>query len=123
MVSKKEVASQQDEFRQHIISALETKVQRLAAFFNLHENAFIDGTLSRKFKHLIALAAAIAQRSDENISHQIAEALRSGATREEISEAVTVAVLTATIPSLVAGVGALASAAEFEGKEMSSSQR
>jgi alkylhydroperoxidase/carboxymuconolactone decarboxylase family protein YurZ len=118
VISEKEVASQQDELRQHIINALETKVQRLAALFNLHENAFTEGALGTKFKHLIALAVAVAQRSEENILHQVAEALQSGASRDEIKEAVTVAVLTTAIPSLVAGVEALASATEFEGKHL-----
>jgi len=122
MIDGKEIVSQQDERRRQVISALSTNAPRLAAFLNLYQSAFIDGTLSSKVKHLIALATVVAQRSDENISYHVGEALRSGASRDEIREAVTVAVLTAGTPSLLAGMEALASVAEFEGKEMISSK-
>ena len=121
MICGKNTESQQDELRHHAINILGTKVQHLVAFFDLYQDAFTDGALSRKVKHLIALAMVIAERSDENISHQVGEALRSGASRDEIREAVTVAVLTAGAPSLLAGVEALASIAQFEAKEMMSS--
>ncbi len=118
MNSEKETAAQQDRLRQHIISTLGTRVERLVALYSLYENAFTDGALSSRVKHLIALAMVIAHGKDVNISHEVGEAVKSGASRDEIREAVTVAVLTAGITSLPAGIEALASAAQFEAKEM-----
>jgi len=71
MIDGKEMVSQQDERRSQVISALGTNAPRLAAFLNLYQSAFIDGTLSSKVKHLIALATVVAQRSDQNISHHV----------------------------------------------------
>ncbi len=112
MVCGTELLPQLDESRHQGISTLEPKVHRVAAFVDQYENAFTDGALSSKVKRLIALAMTIAQNSDENISHHMGEALRSGASGDEIREAVTVAVLTQ----------ALASVGQFEAKEMMSSK-
>ncbi len=119
----KKDASPEYKSRQHIISTMGTRVERLVAFNSLYENTFVDGALSSKVKRLIALAMVIAQGREENISHQVGEALRSGASRDEIREAVTVSVLTSGTASLPAGIEALASVAEFEARELVSSDR
>jgi len=61
---------------------------------------------------------AIGERSHETITYHVREALQAGASRDEISEAVTVAVFMAGVPSLLAGVEALASVTQFEAEKV-----
>ena len=90
-------------------------------YFSLYENAFVQGALSSNVKHLIALAMAVGERTSENITYHVTEALRAGASHDEIKEAVTVAVLIAGVPSLLSGVEALASMMQYEAQKMISS--
>jgi alkylhydroperoxidase/carboxymuconolactone decarboxylase family protein YurZ len=112
---------QKDDLRHQLASAFGTDVQRLLVFFSLYENAFVPGALPSSVKHLIALAMAIGERTSENITYHVNEALRAGASHDEIREAVTVAVLIAGVPSLPSGVEALASMRQYEGQKVLSS--
>ena len=110
-----------DDLRHQVATALGADVQRLFVFFSLYENAFVQGALTSNVKHLIALAMAIGERASENITYHVNAALRAGSSRDEIREAVTVAVLVAGVPSLLAGAEALAAVAQFEARKMTSS--
>jgi len=65
----------------------------MKAFWGLHTAAMADGALDTKTKELIALAISVATRCDDCISHHIYDALEAGGTKEEISDALGVAVL------------------------------
>lgn len=67
----------------------------------LAKAAFGAGLLDRKTKELIAIGIAIAARCDECIGFHVSDALKAGATREEIVEALGVAVLMGGGPSLM----------------------
>lgn len=106
---------------QQLASSFGVDVQRLFVFFSLYENAFVQGALSDKVKHLIALAIGISERASETIAYHMNEALQVGASREEIRESVTVAVLLAGVPSLISGAEALATLARLEAEQLTSS--
>lgn len=60
-----------------------------------------EGSLSRKTKELIALAIAVSRQSEWCIAYHTKQALRAGASDEEIIEAAWLAVLMAGGPALM----------------------
>jgi AhpD family alkylhydroperoxidase len=85
----------------------------MAAFGQLHKETTADGALAGKEKKLIALGIAIALRCTPCILVHLNDALHDGATREEITEAIGVAVLMAGGPAAMYGSDALAALDEF----------
>lgn len=75
--------------------------QTMAGFASLHKAACQPGALDAKTKELIALAIAVASRCDNCIAFHAHDALKSGASREEIDEALGVAVLMGGGPALM----------------------
>ena len=65
----------------------------MEAFTKLHKTAVATDTLDAKTKELIALAISITSRCDDCIAHHTHDALEAGATREEIADAIGVAIL------------------------------
>ena len=86
----------------------------MAGFSQLHQDSMSDGALSTKTKELIALAIAITVRCDGCITFHVHDALKSGATHEEIVEAIGVAVLMGGGPSVVYGSEALEALVQYE---------
>lgn len=87
----------------------------MAGFGQLHQSATTDGSLNTKTKELIALGIAITVRCDGCISYHVHDALKAGATREEIVEAIGVAVLMGGGPAVIYGSEALEALNQFEG--------
>ncbi len=88
----------------------------MQAFVQLHESTFANGTLSPKFKELMALAIGISVRCDGCISYHVHDALEAGASREEIVETIGVSILMGGGPAVVYGSQALKALNEFEEK-------
>ncbi len=86
----------------------------MKGFGALHAAAVEDGVLSRRTKELIALAIGIAVRCDGCITLHVHAALEAGATRQEIEEAVGVAVLMGGGPAAVYGTDTLTALDQFE---------
>ena len=78
---------------QKLANELGGDVQRLFVFFSLFENALVEGALTSKIKQLIAIAMAVGSCSSGGITYHVEAALQAGASRDEIREAVAVAVL------------------------------
>ncbi len=83
-------------------------------FGKLHSAAIADGALSGKYKELMALAIGITVRCDGCIAYHVHDALRAGATRQEIAETVGVAIMMGGGPSVVYGCQALEALEQFE---------
>ncbi|MGE0015153.1 MAG: carboxymuconolactone decarboxylase family protein [Candidatus Methanomethylophilaceae archaeon] len=66
---------------------------------NMDQTIIEDGALDRKTKRLIALACVCVRSCEDCVYPQAKVAKTFGATREEILEAVNVAVLTGGVPS------------------------
>jgi alkylhydroperoxidase/carboxymuconolactone decarboxylase family protein YurZ len=108
----------EEDLRRQLADAFGLDVQRLLVFLSLYENAFLDCSLSSNVKHLIALAMVIGEHNWEAMSYHVNEALRGGATRDQIRETVIVAVLAAGAPSIPSGLEALAAVARFEAQKL-----
>ena len=72
------------------------------------------GALSTKTKELIALSIAISVRCDGCIAFHVHDAIAAGADRQEIAEAIGVAVLMGGGPAVVYGAEALEALRQFE---------
>jgi AhpD family alkylhydroperoxidase len=60
-------------------------------YFRFYKETYKPSTLDRKTKELIAIAASLASHCQGCLEGHIQKALKSGATREEISEAIIIA--------------------------------
>lgn len=72
-------------------------------FMTMHEASGQKGALDVKQKELIALGIAISIRCEGCISCHVQDALKAGATQEEIVETIGVAILMGGGPSVVYG--------------------
>jgi AhpD family alkylhydroperoxidase len=89
----------------------------MSGFGKLHKEAVSEGSLSAKMKELIALAIAISIRCEGCISLHIRDAIKAGASREEIMETIGVAIFMGGEPSLIYGAEALDALEQFEQAE------
>lgn len=62
-------------------------------FFNLDHKVYQDGKLPAKTKELLGLASSMVLRCDDCITYHIIEAYQSGWTKEEIYEAMNIALI------------------------------
>lgn len=79
----------------------------MKAFSGLVKNVLTDNTLSMKQKELIALGIAVAVRCEGCIESHINNLTNLGATKQEVAEAISVAILMGGGPSTVYGGKAL----------------
>jgi AhpD family alkylhydroperoxidase len=86
----------------------------MAGFGQLHKQVFPDGALTTKAKELITLAISITGRCEGCIAVHVRAALRAGATRQEIAEAIGVAIYMGGGPAVVYGCEALEAVEQFE---------
>jgi AhpD family alkylhydroperoxidase len=71
------------------------------SFWQMHDAAMRPGAVDRKTKELIALALVVAMHCDVCITLHVRGCLRAGATREEVYEALNVAVMEGDGPTRV----------------------
>ncbi|WNH07768.1 carboxymuconolactone decarboxylase family protein [Thalassobellus suaedae] len=97
-----------------LMDELETKIpETMKGFNDLHEASITKGILPSKTKELIALGIAITVRCDGCISFHIHDALKAGATSEEIMETISVAILMGGGPALIYGCEAMEALEQF----------
>lgn len=89
----------------------------VGSFAALHKAAAAEGALSSKVKELMSLAIAITTHCDGCIAFHIHDALKAGATRDEIIETIGVAILMGGGPSMMYGCEALEALEQFEAKK------
>ena len=73
----------------------------MSGFSVLHRKAVEDGVLNGKTKELIALSVSVAMRCEGCIAYHVYDAVKAGATRPEMMEAIGVAVLMGGAPAAV----------------------
>jgi len=88
--------------------------EQMSGFAALHKGAMSDGALDKKTKELIATAISVAGHCDGCIAYHVYGALKTGASRQEITEAIGVAMLMAGGPATVYGCEALDALEQFE---------
>ena len=87
--------------------------ETMRSFASLHKNALLDGALNNKTKELIALAIAVASQCDGCVAFHTHDALNAGATSEEITDALGVAVLMGGGPAMVYATHAVEAMEQF----------
>lgn len=88
--------------------------ETMTAFSALHKAGGSDGVLDVKTKELIALSIAVAVRCDGCIAFHVHDAMKAGATREEIVDALGVAILMGGGPAVVYSCAAMKAMEQFE---------
>lgn len=86
----------------------------LQGFSALAQAATHDGALDRKTKELIALALGVAAHCDGCIGFDTEALVKLGATRQEVEEALGVAVYMGGGPSLMYAADAISAYEQFE---------
>ncbi|MDO6513336.1 MULTISPECIES: carboxymuconolactone decarboxylase family protein [Neptuniibacter] len=86
----------------------------MQGFSALHESSLKPGALETKTKELIALGIAVTVRCDGCISFHVHDALKAGASKEEVAETVSVAILMGGGPSVVYGIEAMQALSQFQ---------
>lgn len=71
------------------------------AYWKAHEAAMEPGALDRKTKELIGLALVVNMHCDVCLTMHVRDCLRAGASREEVYEALNVAVMEGDGPTMV----------------------
>lgn len=88
----------------------------MAGFATLHSSAMEDGHLPRSVKELMALVVGITGHCEGCIAFHVHDALRAGATREQVEEAIGVGIMMGGGPAAVYGVEALHAVDQFEAR-------
>ncbi|HBR22816.1 MAG TPA: carboxymuconolactone decarboxylase family protein [Nitrospiraceae bacterium] len=86
----------------------------VSGFSKLHKEALAEGVLSTKMKELIALGISISAGCEGCISFHVHDALRAGATRQEVMETIGVAILMGRGSSMIYSAEALDALDQFE---------
>jgi AhpD family alkylhydroperoxidase len=96
------------EFRQRMNERILAEDNRvIKRVFSVDSLAYQDGVLPSKTKELLGLTASLVLRCDDCVSYHISQCLETGSTRQEIIEAMSVALVvggTIVIPHLRRGV-------------------
>lgn len=104
-------------YHQHLEERLGQLGQELpgpmTGFARLHKKAVEDGALSRKTKELMALAISVAVHCEGCIAYHAHDAIAAGATRQELLEAIGMAILMGGGPAAMYAVHALDAIAQF----------
>ncbi len=86
----------------------------MQAFGGLHKASVKDGALNTKTKELIALGIAISVRCDGCIAFHVNDAIKAGASDQEIFETIGVSILMGGGPSLMYACEAMAALRQFK---------
>lgn len=85
----------------------------MKSFAGLHVAGAAAGALDNKTKELMCLAISVVVRCDDCIAYHINDALKAGASREEMADALGVAVLMGGGPSMIYASHAIEAVDEF----------
>ena len=78
-----------------------------SGFTNLHRSTMGEGALTVREKELIALAIGISTRCVDCIGFHVQGAIKAGATRDDVADTISVAVMMGGGPAYMYGVKAL----------------
>ncbi|MGB6136088.1 MAG: carboxymuconolactone decarboxylase family protein [Shewanella sp.] len=88
--------------------------QTMKGFSELHQSSIAPGVLDCKTKELLALGIAIVVRCEGCITFHVHDALHAGASKDEIAETVSVAILMGGGPAVVYGIEALQAVSQYQ---------
>ena len=85
----------------------------MKSFGGLHQAGTATGALDAKTKELMALAISVVVRCDDCIAYHIHDAIEAGASREELADAIGVAILMGGGPSMIYATHAIEAVDQF----------
>ena len=85
----------------------------MSGFGRLHKQAVQEAALSAKVKELMALSIGITLRCDGCVAYHVHDAIAAGASRQELLEAIGVAVMMGGGPALIYAAHALDAVEQF----------
>jgi AhpD family alkylhydroperoxidase len=85
-----------------------------SGFARAHASAVTEGALAPRVKELMALAVAICLHCGGCIAFHVHDALQAGATHEQVTETIGVAIMMGGGPAAVYGAEALDALRQFE---------
>jgi AhpD family alkylhydroperoxidase len=85
----------------------------MTGFARLHKKAVEDGALGAKTKELMALAIGVAVRCEGCIAYHVHDAIKAGATRQELLETIGVAIMMGGGPASMYAAHALDAIEQF----------
>ncbi|MFK7963605.1 MAG: carboxymuconolactone decarboxylase family protein [Burkholderiaceae bacterium] len=105
---------QLDQTKEQMESMSHAASATMQSFGALHKAATAASALDTKTKELIALAIAVSARCDGCIAFHAHDALQAGATRDEIADALGVAILMGGGPAMIYATHVWEAVAQFE---------
>lgn len=111
------------ELRQGYRSLTTASPDVMKGFGEMHRAAVTDGALSRSTKELMAMAIGITARCEGCIALHVHDALQAGATREEVHEAIGVAVMMGGGPASIYATEAIDALEQFEAARLASTSQ
>ncbi len=105
--------AQRTELRQGYRDLTTAIPAQMKGFGELHRSAVADGALTQATKELMAVAIGIVQRCDDCIALHMHDALRAGATPEQVHETIGVALLMGGGPASTYAAHALRALEQF----------
>jgi AhpD family alkylhydroperoxidase len=94
--------------------------EAMKAFASIAQAALAPKALDRKTKELIAVGISVAVRCDDCIGFHVKAAIEQGASREEVTEALAMAIYMGAGPSVMYATHALDAYAQFAGGDTKS---
>lgn len=85
----------------------------MSGFARLHRKAIADGALSSSVKEMMAMAISIVVGCEGCIAYHVHDAIQAGASRDELLEAIGVAILMGGGPASIHATHALESVDQF----------
>lgn len=95
----------------------------MRAFANIAQSALAPNALDRKTKELIAIGISVAIRCDDCIGFHLKAALDQGASQEEVTEALAMAIYMGAGPSVMYATHALDAYGQFASRMQTHDQR
>jgi len=114
IIMSKDFAKRLDELGQSVEALCNEAPDTLKGFFAMHDASVAPGALDTKTKELIALSVGIAVHCEGCIAYHVHDALKAGASHQEIIETIGVAVMMGGGPALMYGCDAYQALQQFE---------
>ena len=113
MPSENSYPGRYDKVQQNARRLGSARPEVMTTFDKFHKAAVATGALETKVKELIALAISVTARCDDCIAHHVHDALDAGATRDEIIDAIGVAMLMGGGPGMIYATHAIEALDQF----------
>jgi len=103
--------------KKNTLSLMSAQPAVMKGFTGLHQAGVAAGALDTKTKELMALAISITARCDDCIAHHTYDALKAGASKEEVADAIGVAILMGGGPGMLYAAHAIKALEQFSETE------